>query len=319
MNNPLISVIVPVYNVEQYINECINSIIDQNYKNLEIILVDDGSTDNSGKICDEYALKDLRIKVYHKKNGGLSDARNYGLQFTTGDYILFIDSDDFLDLNMINVLVENAIVNEVDISICGFSKYYGFNNIVRCQSTLLNIKIEDLRRIEYLYDFTHYGVGVWNKLFKKELFQSIIFPIGKFSEDYFVMYKVFYEAKSVFYTSQALYFYRQRKNSITKSKKTKFDILEALEQYVEFAKNIEPTLLNSAIHALVFSQLGVYNTILNNNDALDKKNELRKKIRANYRTAYSYEDSKNRKIQLFLFEHFNLLYPIFYKLYMRRR
>lgn len=317
MSNPLISVIVPVYNVELYLNECISSLINQTYQNLEIIIVDDGSTDKSGSICDSF--KDSRIKVYHKQNGGLSDARNYGLKFATGDYILFVDSDDFLDLNMINVLVENAISNIVDISICGYSKYYDSNKIIKCQNETDNFKIEDLKRIEYLYDFNHYGVGVWNKLFKRELLENIKFPVGKVSEDYFVMYKIFYKAKSVFYTSKSLYFYRQRQNSITKSRKTKFDVLEALDQYVEFAKNIEPSLINSAIHSLVFSQLGVYNTILNNHDSLDKKKELKKKIKSNYKIAYDYEESRSRKMQLFLFKHMNLLYPIFYKIYMRRR
>lgn len=317
MNEPLVSVIVPVYNVEQYLDECINSLINQTYKNLEIIIVDDGSIDNSGKICDSY--DDLRIKVYHKTNGGLSDARNYGLKFASGDYILFVDSDDFLDTNMIKTLVENAINYDVDISICGYSKYYNKDNIVKCTQCLFNEKIIDLKRVEYLYDFNHYGVGVWNKLLKKELLEDILFPVGKVSEDYFVMYKIFYKTKSIYYTNESLYFYRQRQNSITKSKKTRFDVLDALEQYVEFAKNIEPSLLDSAIHALVFSQLGVYNTILNNRDALDKKKELKQSINKNYKIAYKYEECKNRKAQLFIFRYFNLVYPIFYRAYMRKR
>lgn len=316
MNNPLISVIVPVYNVELYLKECVNSIISQTYRNLEIIMVDDGSTDKSGNICDTF--EDTRIKVYHKQNGGLSDARNFGLKVSTGDYVLFVDSDDYLDLNMIKVLVDNAINYKVDISICGFSKYYNETKILKCSNETDNYKIDNLRKIEYLYDFHHYGVGVWNKLFKKDLLENIFFPVGKVSEDYFVMYKIFYRAKNVYFTGQSLYFYRQRENSITKSKKTRFDVLEALNNYVDFAKNKEPSLLNSAIHASVFSWLGIYNTILNNKDALDKKKELRKKIKFNYKIAYNYETSLNRKMQLFLFKYFNFFYPFFYKIYMRK-
>ena len=118
----LISVIIPIYNVEQYLKECLESVINQTYRNLEIILVDDGSKDKSGKICDEYKNKDERIKVVHKENGGLSDARNAGMKIATGKYIQFIDSDDFIDKDMIETLYNLIIENEADISMC--SNYY---------------------------------------------------------------------------------------------------------------------------------------------------------------------------------------------------
>ena len=115
----LISIIVPVYNVENYLRKCVDSIINQSYKNLEIILVDDGSTDSSGKICDEYSLKDSRIKVIHKKNGGLSDARNAGMEIASGDFWGFVDSDDYIDSDMYSVLLENLLGAEADLSACG--------------------------------------------------------------------------------------------------------------------------------------------------------------------------------------------------------
>ena len=122
INNPKISVIVPVYNVEKYLPTCLDSIIAQSYKNLEIIVVDDGAKDSSGAICDEYAKKDVRIVSLHKQNGGLSDARNYGMQFMTGDYISFIDSDDYVHPDYISTLYNNLVENDADISICNFEK-----------------------------------------------------------------------------------------------------------------------------------------------------------------------------------------------------
>lgn len=176
MNENLVSVIVPVYNVAQYVAECLNSLLNQTYRNLEIIVVDDGSTDNSLQICNTF-LSDTRVKVFHKENGGLSDARNYGLEKATGDFVLFIDSDDFLDLDMIRVLYSNLQSTNSDISICGSYKYYSKDKVIPNQKNCELVCLDRIKAIEWLYDFDHYGVGVWNKLLKKIFLTELNFRI----------------------------------------------------------------------------------------------------------------------------------------------
>ena len=166
--NELVSIIVPVYNVEQYLEKCVNSIINQSYKNLEIILVDDGATDNSGKICDELAKLDNRIKVYHKENGGLSDARNYGVERATGEYIGFVDSDDYIDPKMYEKLYEAIKKENVDVVECSFKIIYPG----RVDFFSTEKYYEILGKQEYLEEYLKmrriFG-SVWTKLIKSTI------------------------------------------------------------------------------------------------------------------------------------------------------
>lgn len=211
----MISVIVPVFKVEQYLPKCIESIVNQTYQDLEIILVDDGSPDNCGKICEDYAEKDKRIKVFHKENGGLSDARNYGIARAVGEYLAFVDSDDWLDLDMYETLLNLAEENKADIVNCGH--YLDFphkvvsaisidkkfdNNIDLCKS-LIKCEVD---------------TGVWCKLFHKRCFTDIAFPKGHVFEETSTMYKFFLQDFSVVSISRPFYHYRQeRKDAITNS------------------------------------------------------------------------------------------------------
>ena len=212
-----ISIIVPIYNVESYLEQCLNSIINQTYKNLEIILINDGSTDNSGKICDLYAKKDSRITVIHKKNGGLSDARNTGLSIATGEYIAFIDSDDFIELNMYQVLYRNAIMYNADIVWCN---YYDFSNNSRsCPNIISKNNIYNLdsnpetfaKDLLYMYKM---DAHVWCRLYKKSLFNSLKFPFNKTFEDIFILLPLLFSAKKIICITDTLYNYRVRNNSI---------------------------------------------------------------------------------------------------------
>ena len=212
MQTDLISVIVPVYKVEEYLCECLDSIINQTYKNLEIILVDDGSPDNCGKICDEYALKDSRIKVIHQQNGGLSAARNAGLDIANGDYIGFVDSDDYIELNMYEELYNSLNENNADMSACGIecfglkNKTESYGNRVLNNPDFLKLLLKD--------EITSYAV---NKLYKKKLFSDIRFPAGKKFEDMAVLHLVAEKSSSTAATDKTFYNYRIRKNSITSS------------------------------------------------------------------------------------------------------
>ena len=217
----LISIVIPVYNVEKYIKECIESVINQTYKNLEIILVNDGSTDLSRTICEEYEKKDNRIKIIDKENGGLADARNKGLEYINGELVTFIDSDDYIKEDMIETLLNNLIKENADVSICGY--YLAYN------------KKNDYKLEENVNSFKYYDVSAWAKLYKTELFKNIKFPKGKISEDWYIMYKIFDKANSIVYDSSPKYYYRQRNSGIRKnSKKVNYDCLIASKECMEF-------------------------------------------------------------------------------------
>ena len=226
----LISVIVPIYNVEKYLNKCIESIINQTYKNLEIILVDDGSPDNCPQICDEYAKKDGRIKVIHKENGGLSSARNVGIDVAMGEYLTFIDSDDYVEPNFIEVLYQSLVNNDADISMCGINKIQAD----KIQEIIVENQILDK---DSFWNFFYYGNGTpigvvaWNKIYKKNIFKDIRYPLGKINEDEFVIHKIVDKCNKISITNEALYNYIQRDGSIIHSKKSikNLDVYEALE------------------------------------------------------------------------------------------
>lgn len=214
----LISVIVPIYKVEKYLPQCIHTICNQTYRNLEIILVDDGSPDSCGQLCDEYAGQDNRIRVVHKKNGGLSDARNAGLQVATGKYVMFIDSDDYLHLQMIEILYKNLIENDADLSICGL-KLIPENEKGDFQCRMKEIETivieNNEERLQYFFGNTQVIFTVaWNKLYKREHFKDIRYPKGKLHEDEFTTYKILDLSKKIVYTPVELYFYVQRQDSI---------------------------------------------------------------------------------------------------------
>ena len=186
-----ISIIVPFYNVEKYAPKCIESIINQTYTNLEIILVDDGSPDTCGKICDDYALKDGRIKVIHKKNAGLSDARNVGIKEATGKYIGFVDGDDYIEKDMYKYLYNLIKENNADISICGVEEVYEDGSIQdeKAKESIEILSKEDAIK-ELLLD-KKVRSHAWDKLYKRELFENIEYPYGRKMEDIATTYKLF--------------------------------------------------------------------------------------------------------------------------------
>ena len=213
----MISVIVPVYNVERYIRQCVESILEQTYADLEIILVDDGSTDGSGSICDEYKLKDNRVVVIHKCNGGLSEARNAGLDIARGEYIGFVDSDDYIEPDMYEVLYKNCERYAADLAAARFVKFntqgevrknFTENIEVFSREEMLRLFIVGDRR----YEIT---MSVWDRLYKRELISDLRFPVGKCYEDIVFSTKVIEKSKINVYIDRALYHYRLREDSIS--------------------------------------------------------------------------------------------------------
>lgn len=243
--NSKISVIIPIYNVEQYIHECMNSVMNQTYTNLEIILVDDGSTDNCPAICDEYAMKDSRIKVIHKENGGLSDARNAGLEIATGKYIGYVDSDDYIALDMYECLYKACEENDAEIAVC---RFHTFTDQVQLSENVVNRnKVYSNQEILSAYiDETVEELitpSAWSKLYRKDCIQGLEFPKGKLCEDIVYTTKAFYNAAKVIYVGRELYFYRNRPGSIMTDKSViKRRIREEIEQYesrIAFLKDKE--------------------------------------------------------------------------------
>ena len=218
--NELISIIVPVYKVEPYIKRCVQSIIEQSYKNIEIILVDDGSPDKSGEICDEFSKKDERIKVIHKPNGGLSDARNAGLKIAKGEYIGFVDSDDYIENDMFECLYKLCTENKAQISIVSYYEYYNGKLI----SVRKNDKLEKFNKTEAIKELlidSKIQSYAWNKLFKRELFDGIIFPTNKNFEDIATTLLLFEKAEKVVLLEEPKYHYLRRNDSIIGKKNYK--------------------------------------------------------------------------------------------------
>lgn len=213
---PRISIIIPVYNVEQYLPECMESIVNQTYHNLQIILVDDGSTDGSGGICDEFASWDSRIHVLHLENGGVSRARNVGIDAATGDYFVFVDSDDYVDTKLCATVMDIFHSHKVDIVSFDCSKVNETGKVVgsteKIRETILTR--EDALRELVLGNINNYFC---NKVFKRCVFQGIQIPEGYVWEDLAVMFRIFDQADHIYTFPEKLYFYRQRKNSIAAS------------------------------------------------------------------------------------------------------
>ena len=248
MTSPLITVIIPVYNVKQYLRRCLDSVIEQTYKNLEIIIVNDGSTDTSEKICAAYKSKDERIILINKDNGGLSDARNAGLNIASGDYIFFIDSDDYVSCDIVRILCRDAKENNADIAVASFQNFNettpkkldGCNG----KTKVLDTK-EALESMLYQKDCTN---SAWGKLYKRKLFNNIRYPKGKTCEDIPVTYRLFARAKKITMNSSKLYYYYQRSSSIINSPFTldRFDALKFTSDETAFIREKYPEILKSA-------------------------------------------------------------------------
>jgi glycosyltransferase involved in cell wall biosynthesis len=255
-----ISVIVPVYRVENYLNRCLDSILRQTYKNLEIILVDDGSDDNSPAICDDFALKDPRIKVIHQENKGLAGARNAGLEAATGDFVAFVDSDDYINHGMYEHMMDQIIEHDADIAMCDIKYVFDGNYPVEPPDDKdgLDIEVIDGHQAQYqmcrtLRDRILYTVA-WNKLYKRELFKGITYPEGRIHEDEARTHEILYKAEKIVYINCKYYYYFQRLDSIVGSVANlkKLNLIDAYTDRLAFYRNHHEYKLweMEAIHAM---------------------------------------------------------------------
>lgn len=246
--DPLVSVVIPVYNVEPYLHECVTSVVEQTYTNIEIILVDDGSTDSSGTLCDEFALSDSRICVFHKKNGGLSDARNYGIRRSHGSLISFIDSDDYVSPDYIMHLYQALVRGKTDIattSICIFREGEPFKEHKR--DTAEFHVYDACEALEDMLYMRHLEPNAFPKIYKKEFFDTIQYPVGKLYEDIATTTKLIDKAGKIAYLDEKDYYYRIRPNSIQTASfnPKKLDLLDQLNVVKSIVQAKYPSVINA--------------------------------------------------------------------------
>ncbi len=310
----MISVIVPVYNVEKYIRNCLDSIINQTYKDLEIILVDDGSTDNSGVICDEYAQKDKRIKVIHKENGGQSTARNVGLKNATGEFIGFVDSDDTIESNAYEKLI--SAIDGVDLAICGH------NVITDITVTTKSKGEENFLDEEGLWQeiFGRLNNAVWNKLFRRDLIKDIKFdPNFAHGED--LIFNILYlkNAKNGKFIDLPLYNYFKRGGSITTGEFTRRKLLEidSKEEALRLIKEFYPPMIKTAKKYCFRSRMNISRNIYKANEQKNYIIELKeyKKYALENYACVKNELTKKERVEFFLFKNSPCLYKIMVRLY----
>ena len=255
-DSPLISVIIPVYKVQAYLSACMDSVLAQSYQNLQILLVDDGSPDDCGALCDKWAEKDSRIQVIHTENGGLSSARNAGLDVATGEYVLFVDSDDVISPDLCRHLLDT--IGQADIAICDPVHIFPGKSWAYTASAERTVLTPD-QAIATMWYQTAFLPSAWGKLYRRKLFTSRQFTVGRLYEDIDIMHQVFGDADTIVYTPARLYGYLHRENSITTQAfgPQDLDILVIANKILAFAE-AHPTLLPAARAYAVTAALRVY-------------------------------------------------------------
>ncbi|WP_347007586.1 glycosyltransferase family 2 protein [Enterococcus durans] len=278
-----ISIIVPVYNVEQYLEKCINSILAQTFRDIEILLVDDGSTDNSGEICDNYAKIDPRVKVIHKENGGLSDARNAGIKLAKGEYIGFIDSDDYIDEDMYEFLYTNIKKYNADLATCGIYDVHKDKEIKKLPYFAKLIDREEA--IELVLDAKIIVANAVNKLYKKDLFNEVLYPKDTIAEDAAVILQIINQCNRIYADTTQKYYYYHRANSITSRKFTKkdLDIIDVWKANEKWIIDYYPSLYEKAHTRVCWSYFVILDKlVLIKEKEFDKeKKEIRKYLMKN--------------------------------------
>ena len=307
----LISIIIPVYNVEEYIKECLDSLLNQTYKNIEIIIVDDGSKDGSGNICDEYAKKDNRIKVIHKENGGVSKARNVGLDIATGKYITFLDSDDYLFKEGIEALYNLCIENQADISIAGVQDVE--NGKETRKNPEFHCVFDREGVLKAFLEERFFQCVIWAKMYKRGLIGNERFNEDiTIAEDFEFLHRVLKKVNKVALdTSKMVYYYRVRVGSLMRqkyNKKFENEILLA-ENVLEDVKTNFPKIEDSAIRRyqrIIISCIGKY---FKENDEIDGVKHLVKDLKK-----YPLKIELFLRIKMFLLLHARWLFKIIYKI-----
>jgi glycosyltransferase involved in cell wall biosynthesis len=294
-DNELITIVVSVYNTENLTNRCIQSIVDQSYKNLEIIIINDGSTDRSIDVCVSFANLDDRIIVIDKVNEGLAESRNVGIKRASGKTVMFVDGDDFIDENMVRVLMQNMVKKNCDISICGYTLHYEGQPVVSLSTQTKCVVMDPENALEMMLYQHGLTTSSWGKLYASKLFRDIEFPQGKMCEDLGTTYKLFSRAKKVCLSDYKGYYYLQREGSIITSKFTpkRMDSIRFSRDIVDFVSAHYPEILNSANNRFFMESLFVAVSITDKSPTFTKHLlECEKIIKTTRKSVLS--DSKSR-------------------------
>lgn len=312
-----ISIIIPVYNVEKYLNRCVVSVLAQTYSDFEVILVDDGSPDNSGVMCDSFAEKDKRIKVIHRENGGLSAARNSGLAVADGEYVYFLDSDDFIHPQCLEIHLKSLLETDSDISIAKFEKF-DVETDISLQDYTSDYSVTPMKNVDALARLAGEVefVIACNKLYKKSLFDKILFPEGKVHEDEFVAHHLLYKAQRVVFSDAVLYFYFQNSSGITNSKYNakRLDAIEAFDDRVDFYKKHK---LENLYNDLFFEYMEFLRTqYFKVVEELGDK-ELAEKVKEKFKKVFS-QAKQYKKYEILRYKKFYILaYPVRTRIFLK--
>ena len=323
MDNELVSIVIPIYNVEKYIEKCLDSVIKQTYKNIEIILVDDGSPDNCGKICDSYANNDKRIQVIHKENGGLSDARNVGIERANGKYITFVDSDDYIELDYIEYLYTLIKKYNTKISLCKVNVVYNEKdtNLQRDKNNEIDYKWTKVQTLEDILYAKNFDVSAYAKMYLTEDFKNIRYPKGKLFEDNDTTYKLIDKNDYVAVGFEKKYNYIIRNNSITRAnfKKEQLYLIEASDNMCSYLSKYEQ-LKKATYRKKFWARISTFNRMINSNErnyAAEKK--LRKEILKYKKVLLDSKSSFRDKISIILLSFGTDNYKRIWNFYKKNR
>lgn len=280
--NILISVVVPVYNVENYLAKCVDSLINQTYKNKEILLIDDGSSDSSGNMCDEFAKKNKNIRVFHKENGGLSDARNYAIPYIKGQYVAFVDSDDYVDVDYLERMISPAQSNDFDIVISTHINETSNGKLLASKNIdLTSHYLTPGQALETMCYEIEFGTSACGKLISRTLVESFAFPTGKLYEDLATIYKMIGASRKIIFLNMPMYHYIQRGGSIRNSnwKPSVMDIMEASQNLLDYIDSSYPDIHKAGVQRYFFSANELYIRAFNEEDYLQIVEPIRKKLK----------------------------------------
>ena len=304
MRETQVSIIIPVYNVEPYLRQCLDSVLGQTFKNFEVLLVNDGSSDSSGDICREYVEKDSRFHYFEKENGGLSDARNYGIERAQGEYLTFIDSDDFVNEKHLENLFLASRLTNADITIGGFSRFENgtfwlYQDYFSSDSLVSFTSVQAIQHLDSMFDvpFLNFSTA-WGKLFKRELFSELRFPYGKYAEDQFIIWKLYLKARSIYTFNVDSYVYRINKNGMSSVFSLKhLDYIEALEERIKSTKDLEGIDINLSFNMYRY----VLQRILGQfeeHDYIDEAKEVREKLELAEQGQYPFLSDEVKEIEV---------------------
>lgn len=318
-DEPLIGVIVPVYKTQQYLTRCVRSLTEQTYRNLDILLIDDGSPDESGALCDALAEQDPRVRVIHKENGGISDARNWGLEHFRGDYFVFVDSDDYVRPDYIEYLYGLVAEFDCPMAVCGYDVLFTDGNSIRSTaSDRYIVTAKDCMERLFYDDFV--TVGPWAKIYHRSLIGNIRYPVGKLFEDAGTTYRFILQCDRIAFGKASKYFYAVRSQSIVTSdfQEGKLDLLEMSDAMCDAVEERWPDLKAASLRRRVYVRFSTVNQMLDTDLFPEKKEEMLRFIRQNRRAVLRDRQAPKRdKMALLLMTFGYRFYRFAWKLYLK--